>query len=398
MSLTKSKTSAKRKTAEPRHESPALAYFHRQWRAIERLQGKLAKQELEGADIYQRFVSDIEPLEREQCALIFQLCQRLAGFTARKSFTQWQREMLHGWIEGLMRYLESNPFRGELDLESLYMAVQAGSVTQFDEEMIEAQCDFITDMLQEAFGESPDDIELLREMVRNPEKLRDYMQAQAQKRRGDEHEWDDDAPDYGDDPFANDAAFEQWQYRHDMAHPDELARVEQLLDNSSLKQLYRKLAMLLHPDREQDPVKREEKTRLMGELSHAWETRDMFTLLHLAHTHLPEADNLLSDENLADINPALWQKKHELEISFQRGQQGVKGAILHKFKQSSKKKTDLAFEEHRLYLQRDIKQLHGQLATITSLATLKPYLAERWDARQHAIWDEEPDFDEIFFR
>lgn len=61
MSLTKSKTSAKRKTAEPRHESPALAYFHRQWRAIEKLQAKLAKQELEGADIYQRFVSDIEP-------------------------------------------------------------------------------------------------------------------------------------------------------------------------------------------------------------------------------------------------------------------------------------------------------------------------------------------------
>ena len=183
-----------------------------------------------------------------------------------------------------------------------------------------------------------------------------------------------------------------------MAPPGELARVGQLLGNSRPKQLHRKLAMMLHPDREQDPVKREEKTRLMGELSHAWETRDMFTLLHLAHTHLPEADNLLSEENLADINPALWQKKHELEISFHRGQQGVKGAILHKFKQSSKKKTDLAFEEHQHYLQRDIKQLHGQLATITTLATLKPYLAERWDARQHAILDEEPSFGEIFFR
>ena len=396
MSLTKRNTKAK--AATPHHESAALAYFHRQWRAIEKLQAKLAKQEKEGADIYQRFVSDIEPLEREQCSLIFRLCQRLAGFTARKSFTQWQREMLHGWIEELMRYLESNPFRGELDLESLYMAVHAGSVTQFDEEMIEAQCDFITDMLQDAFGESPDDIELLREMVKDPEKLRAYMQAQAQKRGDDEHEWDDDEPDVDEEPFADDEPFARRQSRHGKTHTEAKARVEQLLDNSSLKQLYRKLAMTLHPDREQDPVKREEKTRLMGELSHAWETRDMFTLLHLAHAHLPEVDNLLSEENLADINPALWQKKHDLEISFYRGQQGVKGAILHKFKQSSKKKTDLAFEEHQLYLQRDIKQLHGQLATITTLATLKPYLAERWDACQHAIWDEEPDFDEIFFR
>lgn len=73
MSLTKSKTSAKRKAVEPHPESPALAYFHRQWRTIEKLQAKLAKQEQEGAGIYQRFVNDIEPLEREQCALIFQL-------------------------------------------------------------------------------------------------------------------------------------------------------------------------------------------------------------------------------------------------------------------------------------------------------------------------------------
>ncbi|AMG03237.1 MULTISPECIES: J domain-containing protein [Gammaproteobacteria] len=393
MSLTKSKKTAKRKAAEPHYASPALAYFHRQWQAIEKLQAKLAKQEQEGADIYQRFVSNIEPLEREQCALTFQLCQRLGSFTARKSFTQWQRDMLHDWIDELMGYLESNPFRGELDLESLYMAVQSGSVSQFDDAQLDVSCEFITDMLQEAFGESPDDIELLREMVRNPEKLRDYMQAQAQKLGGDEHGRADEAPD-----FASDAAFELWQARHGMAHPDEVARVEQLLDNSSLKQLYRKLTMTLHPDREQDLVKREEKTHLMGELSQAWELRDMFTLLHLAHTHLPEADNLLSEENLAAINPALWQKKRELEICFYRGPEGVQGAILHKFKQRSKKQTELAFEEHQHYLQRDIKQLHGQLATITTLATLKPYLADRWDARQHAIWDEEPDFDEMFFR
>ncbi len=50
MSLTKSKTSAKRKKAEPRHESPALAYFHRQWQAIEKLQAKLAAVEEQLAD------------------------------------------------------------------------------------------------------------------------------------------------------------------------------------------------------------------------------------------------------------------------------------------------------------------------------------------------------------
>lgn len=392
MSLTKRNTKAKAVT--PHHESAALAYFHRQWQAIEKLQAKLAKQEKEGADIYQRFVSDIEPLEREQCALIFQLCQRLAGFTARKSFTRWQREMLHHWINKMMDYLESNPFRGELDLHALYMAVQAGSVTQFDEEMIEEQCDFITQLLQEEFGESPDDIEQLREMVKDPEKLRAYMQAQFEKAAAGEEE----APDVDEEPFADDEPFARRQRRHGKAHTEAKARVEQLLDNSTLKQLYRKLTMALHPDREQDPVARDEKTRIMGELSQVWETRDMFPLLHLAHTHLPEADNLLSDENLAAINPALKLKVHELEVRYYSQVEGLQGAVLHKFKQSSKKKTALAFDDHQQYLQRDIAQLQEQLATITTLATLKPYLSRLWDERQHAIWDAHSGFDEFFFR
>ncbi|MDF2411955.1 MULTISPECIES: J domain-containing protein [unclassified Aeromonas] len=401
MSLTKRKTSAKRKAVEPRHDNPALASFHRQWQDIEKLQAKLAKQEQEGAGIYQRFVSDIEPLERQQCALIFQLCQRLAGFTARKSFTQWQREMLHDWLNELMEYLESNPFRGELDLESLYMAVQSGSVTQLDEAQLEASCDFITHMLQEAFGDSPDDIEVLREMVRHPEKLRDYMKAQAEMRRAGgagAAEWDDEEPDFAEEAFASDESFERWQTRHDHVHPDEVARVELLLDSSTLKQLYRKLAMALHPDREQDPAQRDAKTRIMGELSLAWEQRDLFTLLQLAHSHLPEAENLLSEENLAAINPALKLKICELKVRYYGGTEGVQGAVLHKFKQSSKKKTDLAFEDHQHYLQRDIKQLHTQLATITTLQTLKPYLAKRWDEREYAAWDEAAGFDEIFFR
>lgn len=100
----------------PTTGNPALDLFHRNWQALEKLQAKIDKQTLNGRDIYQRFTSDIEPLERQQCELIFALTKRLTDFTARKSFTQWQRETLHHWIHDLINYLESNPFRGEMDL------------------------------------------------------------------------------------------------------------------------------------------------------------------------------------------------------------------------------------------------------------------------------------------
>lgn len=79
------------------------------------------------------------------------------------------------------------------------------------------------------------------------------------------------------------------------------------------------------------------------------------------------------------------------------GQDGLMGAVLHKFKQSSKKKTEQAFAEHRDYLLRDIDHLTAQLAEITTLQTLKPYLAARWDQKQMR-WDEEEDDMEWLFR
>lgn len=112
---------------------------------------------------------------------------------------------------------------------------------------------------------------------------------------------------------------------------------------------------------------------------------------------LPEFDNLLSDENLAYLNPMLKRQLRELEVSYYGGQDGLMGAVLHKFKQSSKKKTEQAFAEHRDYLLRDIDHLTAQLAEITTLQTLKPYLAARWD-QQQIRWREEEDDMEWLFR
>ncbi|MBL0539634.1 hypothetical protein JD519_21260, partial [Aeromonas caviae] len=49
------------------------------------------------------------------------------------------------------------------------------------------------------------------------------------------------------------------------------------------------------------------------------------------------------------------------------------------------------------YLLRDIDHLTAQLAEITTLQTLKPYLAARWD-QQQIRWREEEDDMEWLFR
>ena len=407
MSLIKPRSKKSPRPASPPRASanPALDLFHRHWHAIEKQQAKMDKFASDGRAIYDRFCHELEPLERQQCALIYQLCQRLTTFTARKSFTQWQRETLHDWIHELFSYLESNPFRGELDLEAIAIDLQANSSALMDEEMIEQQCDFMYAMLMEACGHAPDDREQLRAFVRDPHLLRDYMlnaRAQAQSpdqddgdagEEGDDvsFDWDLEGVDEDEDnPFA-DHAF-------DDDEPDHAAsQVDALFDKSSLKQLYRKLAMALHPDREPDPVKREEKNQLMGQLSHAWEHQEMFTLLQLAHTHLPESESLLSADNLAYINPLLKQRLRELERQYYlETEQGLLAVVLRRFKQRSKKKTEAAFAEHRAYLEQDIGSLKQDLAEIRSLQTLKPYLSARLNVQQEAFWEDDFDLDSLF--
>jgi DNA-binding transcriptional regulator YhcF (GntR family) len=155
--------------------------------------------------------------------------------------------------------------------------------------------------------------------------------------------------------------------------------------------------MALHPDREQDPVKREEKHQLMSQLSHAWENQEMFTLLQLAHNHLPESESLLSADNLAYINPLLKRRLRELERQYYlETEQGLLAVVLRRFKQRSKKKTEAAFAEHRAYLEQDIRNLKENLAEIRSLQTLKPYLSARLNAQQQAFWEDDFDLDSLF--
>lgn len=49
----------------------------------------------------------------------------------------------------------------------------------------------------------------------------------------------------------------------------------------SVREIYRKLASALHPDREPDPTRRDEKTALMQRVNQAYEARDLLALLEL---------------------------------------------------------------------------------------------------------------------
>ena len=88
----------------------------------------------------------------------------------------------------------------------------------------------------------------------------------------------------------------------------------------SVREVYRKLASALHPDRESDPAERDRKTELMQRVNQAYEARDLLQLLAL-QIQVEQIDltqlAALGDDRIAHYNRVLREQSAELDQEIQ---------------------------------------------------------------------------------
>jgi hypothetical protein len=93
-------------------------------------------------------------------------------------------------------------------------------------------------------------------------------------------------------------------------------RTEEQDVSQSIREVFRKLASALHPDREQDPVERQRKTALMQKVNVAYGNRDLLQLLEL-QLELEQIDqramNSVPEERLKHYNKVLSEQSSELQ-------------------------------------------------------------------------------------
>jgi len=84
----------------------------------------------------------------------------------------------------------------------------------------------------------------------------------------------------------------------------------------TLQDVYRKLAILLHPDREQDPAERARKTLLMQEVNAAYERKDLLLLLEL-RLRFEQVDEAhvgsIAEDRLVHFNTLLAEQVRQLQ-------------------------------------------------------------------------------------
>jgi len=89
----------------------------------------------------------------------------------------------------------------------------------------------------------------------------------------------------------------------------------------SVREIYRKLASALHPDRETDPTQRDDKTALMQRVNQAYAANDLLTLLQLQiEIEQIDADHIagVSAERLKHYNQVLAQQLEEIRAEIAR--------------------------------------------------------------------------------
>ena len=189
--------------------------------------------------------------------MIAQETRHLITFISRKSFTQWQREELHAWINANLDLLTGHPFcpehlrnvvREEYSEALFELAKSLDNEHGFDSDEMADMRDLVDDVFDDD-REFTD--EQLRAFLRDPA----TFQEEVERYLNEQINIDDNLEDNSDDEFSQEYFFNSDQQSGEVKQK----KLKGLFNASLLKKCYKSLASRLHPDKELDPTLKAEK-------------------------------------------------------------------------------------------------------------------------------------------
>ncbi|MDZ7844382.1 MAG: hypothetical protein U5K99_06245 [Anaerolineales bacterium] len=394
--------------------------FNKLWRRAEKLERDNARLRERLDSLVERVQREMAPAEMERAEAARDLILHLLPFLQRKSLTQWQREEIRDWIEQELSVVMAAGLRDEALMDALARdwALQRGM--EIDEESdlsVAEQVEAMARGEREAEDETLDDIigqacEAFEAMVQQE------VEEQVRERFGSTRRRNQGAA--ADDLFAAelDAAERQREeeierFRREAerdvrqrveaqfgAAPDDAwadaargfgdgdetpgggADAPAAVDRGVFERLFRRAANMLHPDKEQDEIRRAEKQALMGTLLKAREDQDVLTVFRLHREHSGGAPDLdaRDEKELLDV---LEHQVERLEVEQDEiiQQSPVHEAVYNDFYGQPKKKVERDLDEMRDQSTRHAQQVRGLVREVTTLKALKPVLEERRDER-----------------
>ena len=423
--------------------------FEKLWARAIRQKKSNEKLKVKLAEITNRMRTTILPREIEITKTQMPLLQKLLKLGQRKSMTNWERSTLDDWIRSMVEDFQQlnlidndlrdhlaryDAFRMGIELEDetipphkQFVEIiqkaereaqqerereQQTMLDQLDtirEHMINEANAKIEILLDKTLGKRPvitenptadlweDDLSSMhaaelatydekRESLRKTlfaDKL-DQIEKDLRLLRGEPADDDFDFPDL-EELLDSDFDYEHFSYQHRDTKRTE-SRADPALSNDTFQNLFRATAAKLHPDREPDPDIRLEKQKLMASLLKARKSGDLLTVLDLYETWVGEHEGFSkSDKKTLEATLHKWLDKLEDEHEEIIMETPLHFRAYRTFHHASQKKTDKAFADHFVELQKTSEIIDTVTVEITSLKTLKPWLASRYDHMMESV-------------
>lgn len=270
--------------------------FNRQIQQIEKLRSRLAAWEAVTISYQKKYTQELLPLLTIATELQVRLVQSLDHAAAQNGLTRTERRTLGELIASLAAQLLDE--RDDAKLKAIY---NKHSASDYDSEEA-AQIQDMKDMLEGVFGfdlgddakcDSPDDI------MQRVQAQFAQMQADCQAEQQVQEE-----------------RRAKRKKSAKQLEKEERAEADARQINQSIREIYRKLASALHPDREPDPQERVRKTALMQRINQAYDKQNLLQLLEL-QLELEHIDRnaigQIDEERLRHYNAVLKRQIAELE-------------------------------------------------------------------------------------
>ncbi|MCE2595143.1 J domain-containing protein [Motilimonas cestriensis] len=247
--------------------------------------------------VYQHFMAELGPAEQALINLKRQQLKHLIGFIADKSLTDQERKALMAWLLQDITVLGEHIFMGQEKVQQLWRALtetflrycqRVGGIP--DGETLSN----LQQLLVKLTGvETRFETSLLLDLMAQPDGLQTVLDDCSQVKEAEQR--------HSSKTKAAEAALQ-----------DDAKLADKLFKNKKIAKIYKRLASLLHPDKEPDESNKQVKQALMQQLADAKKNRNVLTLLRLYQSH-GDTKTTLDPATSSDL--ATWLKQQGVQLS-----------------------------------------------------------------------------------
>ncbi len=375
--------------------NPATSRHLRLWEAIRRTREELSSWQAKVDQVDTLFRQNIVPREHRLTNTCCDLTSVLMTLFAEADLSEADRSLLGLWVTDNLQALQSHPFvsvsrRDALNTQWVQLiSVDAPTESQLarlarqhaifaefpSTHSAHPQTSTATDnsATDDSDDSEFDDDDIVFDFGWHRSDSKQESVGTAESTGGSSDPNDDSHQNSNHDKSRQDA-------EHDAPDRESVDKTVSLLEQRlSVDRLFRQLARVLHPDREQDESIKAEKHVLMSQCLQARQDKDINTLLSLYCEHVGELPEDLTDESHEELIAALQLQLKQLQQELRNKRFGdpLQVQIVERYGAGDNTACEKRIAQHARSLDLEIRRLEKSIDDIQTQTGLHDTLLER---------------------